>query len=129
MLTSTITTLVYNLVIPQNVDWPGVAFTILGPDGSPADLTGCSALGEIRRSAGDTLYYTWSTSPTTGQGLITLDTVDSTLIPRVLASESAPWTFARAAYDIVVTNPAAPVGLQKSRVVMGVVSVSPAVTV
>jgi hypothetical protein len=37
--------------------------------------------------------------------------------------------FTSAEYDLVLTNPAAPVGLRVSRVAMGAVSVSPEVTV
>lgn len=123
-------TLVYNLVIPQGADWPGVTYAIVDGDGNPYNLAGCSALGQIRPSPGaGELYYTWSSSPTTGQGLITLNTVASTLSIRVLAAESALWTFTYGAYDIVITNPSAPVGLQVSRVVMGSVSVSEEVTI
>lgn len=127
MTTPTLTTLVYNLIIPQNADWPGVNFPIVGPDGMPYDLSGCSARGQIRPSPGsDEMYYSWSTSPSAGQGLITLS--GATLTIRVLASESVLWTFAQGAYDILLTNPAAPVGLKVSRVAMGAVTVSPEVT-
>jgi hypothetical protein len=123
--TDNLATLVYNVVIPKDSDWPGVAFPILNPDGSPAALAGCTALGEIRPFAGsDELYYTWSTTPTTGQGLITLDAGASTLTIRVLAAESALWAFTRGAYDIVLLNPAASVGMRTTRVVMGTVTVS-----
>lgn len=119
--------LVYPLIIPQGADWPGINYPIIGPDGSPYDLTGCSAKAEIRPSpAADELYFTWSTSPTTGQGLITL--TGTTLNIRVLASESQPWTFISGAYDILITNPSAPVGLRVSRVAMGPVIVSQEVT-
>lgn len=128
--TDNLAVLRYDLVIPQDADWAGVSFPILNPDGTPADLTGCTAKGEIRPFAGSPdLYFTWSTSPTTGQGLITLDTVAHTLTIRVLASESALWTFTQGAYDIVLTNPAASVGMQVTRVVMGTVTVSPQATV
>jgi hypothetical protein len=128
MITS-LTTLLYPLIIPQGVDWPGVNFPIVGPDGNPYDLTGCSALGQIRPMPATTeLYYTWSTSPSTGQGLITLDIPDSILNIRVLASESSGWAFKEGVYDIVLTNPSAPVGLQVSRVAQGSVLVSQEVT-
>lgn len=124
---STLDTLVYDLLIPQGADWPGVNYPIIGPDNLPYDLTGCTAKGQIRPSPGsDELYYTWSTSPSAGDGLITLS--GSTLTIRVLASESALWTFTSASYDILLTNPAAPVGLQVSRVAMGSVTVSKEVT-
>lgn len=127
--TAGLTALQFNLIIPQNSDWPGESFPIRNPDGTPANLSGCSALGEIRPFAGsDELYYTWSTSPTAGQGLITLNVPASTLTIRVLAVESVLWTFTSGAYDLVITNPAAPVGMQKSRVVMGSVTVSPQAT-
>jgi hypothetical protein len=117
-------------VIPQNADWPGVTFPVLGPDGSPYDLTGCSAKGEIRPSPGSAeLYYTWSTSPTAGQGLITLDLVNHTLNIRVLATESVLWTFTQGSYDLLLTNPAAPTGLKVTRLVMGSVLVSQEVTI
>jgi hypothetical protein len=94
-----------------------------------ADLTGCSVAGAIRPLRGsDELYFTWSSSPTTGQGLITINTGSSTVTPRVLATESSAWTFSDAVYDIVLTNPTAPVGLRKTRVVMGAVTVSFQVT-
>jgi hypothetical protein len=119
--------LVFNLAIPQAADWPGVNYPIIGPDGQPYDLTGCSARGQIRPFPGsDEIYFTWSTSPTVGQGLITL--TDTTLNIRILAAESAAWAFTHGAYDILLNNPAAPVGLQTSRVSMGSVTVSPEVT-
>jgi hypothetical protein len=125
--TAGLTALVYNLVIPQNADWPGVNFPIIGPDGSPYNLTGCTAKGDIRPSPGAAeLYYEWSTSPTGSQGLITLS--GSTLTIRVLATESAQWTFTQGVYDIRLVNPAAPVGLQVSRIAMGTVQVSQEVT-
>jgi hypothetical protein len=128
--TSTLTTLQYNLIIPQDSDWPGVAFPILNPDGTAANLSGCSALAKIRPFTGsDELYFTWSSSPITGQGLITLDVPSSTLTIRVLATESVLWAFDRGAYDIVLTNPAAPVGMKVTRVVMGTVKVSPQATI
>lgn len=121
--------LVYPIIITQGADWPGIVYPIIGPDGTPYDLTGCSAKAEIRPSpAADELYFTWSTSPITGQGLITLDVGASTLTIRVLSTESLPWTFTAGAYDILLTNPAAPVGLQVSRVAMGPVTVSQEVT-
>lgn len=127
MTAPTLAVLVYNLIIPQAADWPGIDYPIIGPDGNPYDLTGCTAKAEIRPSpAANELYFTWSTSPTTGQGLITLS--GSTLNIRVLATESFPWTFTSAAYDILLTNPAAPIGLQVSRVAMGSVTVSQEVT-
>lgn len=127
--TAGLTTLVYNLIIPQNADWPGINFPIVGPDGTPYDLTGCTAKGQIRPAPGsDEVYFTWSTSPTGGEGLITLDVNTSVLNIRVLASESVLWQFTAGAYDILLTNPAAPVGLQSSRVAMGSVTVSQEVT-
>lgn len=129
MSTQQLSTLVYPLTIPQGVDWPGTDFPIIGPDGQPYDLTGCTARGQIRSKPGPSdLYFTWSTSPGEGEGLITLNVAASTLNVRVLAAESAPWTFTRGAYDVVVTNPAAPEGLRVSRVVEGAVTVSQEVT-
>ena len=127
MTTPCLSVLVYPIIITQGADWPGIDYPIIGPDGTPYDLTGCSAKAEIRPSpAADELYFTWSTSPITGQGLITLS--GSTLNIRVLSTESSSWTFTTGAYDILLTNPAAPVGLQVSRVAMGPVTVSQEVT-
>lgn len=127
--TDSLLVLDYPLCIPQGADWPGVDYPIIGPDGEPYDLTSCSALGQIRPLPASTeLYYTWSTSPTAGQGLITLDVPSSTLNIRVLAIESALWAFTYGVYDLVITNPAAPVGLQVSRVAMGPVTISQEVT-
>jgi hypothetical protein len=115
------------LAIPQNADWPGINYPIIGPDGDPYDLTGCTARAQIRaHPSSDEIYFTWSTSPISGQGLITL--TDTTLNIRVLATESSPWVFTRGSYDILLNNPAAPVGLRTSRVAMGSVTVSPEVT-
>lgn len=125
--TSGLATLVFDLVIPQNADWPGINYPIIGPDGTPYDLTGCSARGQIRPSPGaDEIYFTWSTTPGVGEGTITLS--GTTLNIRTLVAESAPWVFTQGAYDILLSNPAAPVGLRTSRVAMGAVTVSPEVT-
>lgn len=127
MTAALLNTLVYPLTIPQGADWPGVDFPILGPDGSPYDLTDCTARGQIRVDPeSETALYTWNSNPGLGEGLIVLS--GSTLTIRVLAVESALWAFRRGVYDIVVANPDAPVGLQFSRVVMGSVHVSRDVT-
>lgn len=129
MTAQPLSVLVYDLTIPQGVDWGGVDFPIVGPDGEDYDLTGCSAKGQIRPSPGsDDLYFTWSTSPDTGDGLITLDVDSSKLNIRVLSTESELWTFTIGAYDVVLTNPAAPEGFQVSRVAMGKVTISQEVT-
>lgn len=125
---TTLPTLGYDLLIPQGVDWPGINYPIFGADGTVYNLSGCTARAEIRPFPDhDELYFAWSTTPTAGEGLITL--ADGVLNIRVLAAESAGWTFTDASYDIVLTNPAAPVGLQRSRVAMGAVTVSRRVTV
>lgn len=125
---TTLPTLGFDLLIPQGVDWPGINFPIFGADGTVYNLTGCSARAEIRPFPDHPeLYFAWSTTPTTTEGLITL--ADGVLNLRVLADESAPWRFTDASYDIVLINPAAPVGLQTSRVAMGAVTVSRMVTV
>lgn len=125
--TTALNILDYPLVIPQGADWPGVDFPIIGPDGSPYDLTDCTARGQIRVDPDSSVaLYTWDTTPALGEGLIVLS--GSTLTIRVLAAESALWTFTKGVYDILVTNPDAPTGLQLSRVAMGTVHVSRDVT-
>lgn len=124
----TLPTLGFDLLIPQGVDWPGINYPIFGADGTVYDLTGCSARAEIRPFPDHPeLYFAWATTPTAGEGTITLDA--GVLNLRVLAAESAPWRFTSASYDIVLINNAAPVGVQTSRVAMGAVTVSPMVTV
>lgn len=121
-------TLGFDLMIPQGVDWPGLNFPISGADGEPYNLAECSARAEIRPYPwSPQLYFAWSTSPTSGQGLITLS--GSVLNIRTLAVETSPWRFKSARYDIVLINLNAPVGLQVSRLVMGQVTVSPRVTI
>lgn len=125
---STLPTLGFDLLIPQGVDWPGINYPIYEADGSTYNLTGCSARAEIRPFPDHPeLYFAWATTPTGNEGLITL--TGGVLNLRVLATESAPWRFTTANYDVVLTNPAAPVGIQKSRVAMGSVTVSRMVTV
>lgn len=123
----TLPTLGFDLLIPQGVDWPGINYPIFGADGTVYNLAGCTARAEIRPFAGsDELYFAWSTTPAAGEGTITL--ADGVINIRVLAAESAPWTFTSAEYDIVLYNAAAPVGVQRSRVAMGAVTVSQMVT-
>lgn len=120
-------TLEFDLLIPQSVDWPGYNYPITGADGTVYDFTGCSARGEIRPYPESAeLYFAWSTTPVGVEGLITL--AGGLLNVRTLAAETAPWRWRSAFYDIVLFNPAAPVGLRESRVVMGAVEVSRAVT-
>lgn len=124
----TLPTLGYDLLIPQGVDWPGINYPIFGADGTTYNLAGCSARAEIRPFPDHPeLYFAWSTTPATGEGLITL--ADGVLNLRVLAAESAAWTFTDASYDIILINPDAPVGLQRSRIAMGAVTVSRRVTI
>lgn len=124
---TTLPILVFDLLIPQGVDWPGYNFPITGADGAPYNVTGCSARGEIRpHPDSDELYFAWSTTPAPGEGLITLTA--GVLNLRTLAAETAPWRWLSAAYDVVLFNPDAPVGLRESRVVMGAVEISRAVT-
>jgi hypothetical protein len=121
-------TLGYDLLVPQGVDWPGLNFPISGADGTPYDLSGCTARAEIRPYAGsDELYFAWSSTPTGNQGTITL--TGDILNIRTLATETVGWTFTTASYDVILINPAAPLGLRVSRIVMGQVAVSVPVTV
>lgn len=109
-----------DLTIEQGSDWPGLAFPIFDIDGSPYDLSGCTARGQIRRVRNsDPAFFTWSTSPATGEGLITL--AGNTLTIRVLGVESAAWTWTSGRFDIYLTNPAAPVGQRIFRIADGAV--------
>jgi hypothetical protein len=109
-----------DLTIEQGADWPGLAFPIFDNEGAPYDLTGCTARGQIRAAPDeDPALFTWSTSPSAGEGLLTLATNQLTI--RVLGAESTTWDFHKARYDIYLTNPAAPVGQQKFRIAKGAV--------
>jgi hypothetical protein len=116
-----------DLTIEQGADWPGLAFPIFDTEGLPYDLTGCTARGQIRRvQNSDPALFTWATSPSTGEGLITL--AGSLLTIRVLGSESSSWDWNTGRYDIYLTNPAAPVGQQTFRIADGAVYLSLEVT-
>jgi len=112
-----------DLHIEQGADWPGLAFPIFDSVGAPYDLAGCTALGMIRQTPfTEPSLFTWSTSPTSGQGLITLS--GNLLTVRVLGVESAAWglwTWSSSRYDINLTNPSAPVGQRTFRIADGAV--------
>lgn len=72
--------------------------------GVAVDLTGCTAVMDIRPSeASDTLYYTLSTSPGDDDGTITLGDTAGTIQLTIPAEDSVSWTWRRAVYDLEIT--------------------------
>jgi hypothetical protein len=105
-----------NLVIEQGTDF-SATFTIKNSDSSPVNLLGFSGECNLKTS-----YYTNNSTPVgvtfvdRSKGIIRLnltDTVTTTLKPR------------RYVYDIVLTSPTG----VKTRVIEGIATVTPGVTV
>lgn len=117
-----------DLHIEQGADWPGIAFPILDDNNEPVDLTGCSALGQIRKTARDPeVLFAWSTGLTVlGGGLVVF--TGNLVAISVLGTASTLWTFTAARYDLELHNPNAPLGQRDIRIARGAVYVSPEVT-
>jgi hypothetical protein len=107
-----------DLTIEQGSDWAGISVPMLDSADAPFDVTACSAHGQIKLRRGDAqTVFTWSDDPDPGEGLITL--TGTSVAWRVLASESDPWTFSTAEYQIELHDPNASVGNQQIRVAQG----------
>lgn len=120
-----------DLFIEAGADWPGLAFPIFDEQEDPADLTGCSAYGEIRLAPGEPLHsiplFTWSTDPDDDpDGLIVL--TGNLVIVSIAGAISTTWTFQKARYDLKLTDPGGAPGKQTIRVAQGRVNVSQEVT-
>ena len=117
-----------DLHIPQGADWPGLAFPILDANDSPVDLSDCTAIGQIRKTArAPEALFTWSDTPVgIDQGRVTFD--GNLLGISVLGAASSGWTFREAAYDVFLTNPNAPQGQQIIKVGWGLVIVTPQIS-
>lgn len=113
-----------DLSIEQGADWAGVSVPILDANNTPFDVSNCTAHGQIKLLPGDpSAVFTWSNTPTAGQGKITLSGTNVSW--RVLGTESEPWTFTIAQYQIELTNPSAPIGDRVIRVAQGKVLLDP----
>lgn len=112
------------LQIPQAADWPGISIPIAAADGTArTSLNGCTVHGSIRSTTTGPTLYTWSTTPTTGQGQVTL--VGGNVVFGVPGAHSALWTFTRVRWQMDLLDPNAPAGLQNVRVGQGEVLVLP----
>jgi hypothetical protein len=107
-----------DLTIEQGSDWAGISVPMLDAADAPFTVTSCTAHGQIKLRRGDSAaIFTWSSDPDPGEGLITLS--GTSVRWRVLASESDPWTFSTAEYQIELHDPNASVGNQQIRVAQG----------
>jgi hypothetical protein len=122
-----VTAVEVDLHIEQGADWPGIAFPILDDNNEPVDLSGCSALGQIRKTARDPeVLFAWSTAPVFGGGVVVFN--GNLVAISVLGTSSTLWTFTAARYDLELHNPNAPLGQRDIRVASGAVYLSPEVT-
>jgi hypothetical protein len=122
-----VTAVEVDLHIEQGADWPGIAFPILDDTNEPVDLSGCSALGQIRKTARDPeVLFAWSTAPVFGGGVVVF--TGNLVAISVLGTSSTLWTFTAARYDLELHNPNAPLGQRDIRVASGAVYLSPEVT-
>ena len=83
-------------------EWPVVDPTNVSNELS---IAGWTAKCQIRERPDITapVLFEWSTSPGTGEGVITL--VTGLLAVEVIPDDTADWTFRRAWYDVVLTDP------------------------
>ncbi len=88
--------------------------------GAPVNLTGYTALLQIRRAPGDTEAPRAQLSNGSGIAL----GADGVVTVTFAASMTAAWTFAHGAFDLLLTSP----GGYSIRLVQGLVEVSPAVS-
>jgi hypothetical protein len=113
--------LVQDFHIEQNADWPGMAFWIVDAAGNPKSLSPSMTVdGAI--VYGGARVFEWSSTPTPEQGPVLF--AGSTLIPTVLAAQSALWAFTNAPYELYLTDPAAPPADRRTRVGKGTVYLS-----
>jgi hypothetical protein len=110
----------YNTVIDQGADW-FINFIYQDPSGQPIDLTDYTAALQVRTSP---LARTAALTLTTDEGIII--TAEEGLIEvHATAEQTAAITNGRYAYDLEIT---APITSIVTRLVQGVVDVSPQVT-
>ena len=108
----------YPLRVPQGADWPGIAIPIFDAAGAVrTSLAGCTALGAVRDRPGGPALFVWSTTPATGQGLITL--VGGSVTFGITAAQSALFTWRSARWQVDVIDPNAAAGQQEIRAGQG----------
>lgn len=108
--------LVDDVVIQQGDDRP-LVWTLADQAGAPVDLTGYSALAQVRsRPQSATVWHEWST--TAGNAVLS----ESSVTLKVNDSES--WTWSQGVYDLHLTDPAGTTEV----IARGSITVTPAVT-
>lgn len=110
----------------------GVSFRVVfdwkNPDGSPVFLSGYSAKMQIRpNQTSPTVYYTLSTAPSEGEGLIEIDLLSSSFNIHIPDEVTSTFTWPYATYDILAIAPDAPDG-DVELVVKGRITVSKTTT-
>lgn len=118
-----------DLYIEQGADWPGIGFPICDSLGAPFDLTGCTAKGQIRKTANDVVVlFEWSSEDTLDPEIGAIVFVDNLVIISMTAEQSEALDFRTAQYDVKLTNPSGLAGQKVLRVSDGTVTLSQEVT-
>ena len=113
-----------DMLVEAGADWPGIRVPMYDKAGGAFDPTGCLAHGEIKHHPADAVaIFTWSSTPTGGQGAIVCEPAGVRWY--VLGEESAGWTWTEASYEIKLFNPNAPEGDRDIRVAQGAVLIDP----
>lgn len=94
---------------------------------TPVNLTGYTAVLQIRRSTNETgpPLFEVSTTPTTNGSVITIDPSSGGLLVKITDEDTAKFNFKSAVYDLVIESPAGDV----SRLIQGTLTIVPGVTV
>lgn len=103
-----------NIVIDQGVDY-STNVTLTDEEENVIDLTGYTANSQIRKTFTSSNAVTFSTSITPALGVVTLS---------LTANQTASIVAGRYVYDVFLTNGSG----VKSRIVEGIVTVTPRVT-
>ncbi len=103
-----------NLIVDQGTDY-STSVTLTDDEGSVATLTGYSANGQIRKTYSSSNSVSFSMTITEETGVVTM---------ALTANQTANMTPGRYVYDVYLTDTSS----IKSRIVEGIVTVTPRVT-
>jgi len=103
-----------NLIIDQGSTF-STDLTLTDENGDPLSLSGYTANSQIRR------WYT--SSNTTAVFTTSINTTSSTISLTLTANQTSNLTFGRYVYDVEITS-----GSEVSRIVEGIITVTPQVT-
>ncbi|WHT21008.1 hypothetical protein N8J89_08055 [Crossiella sp. CA-258035] len=103
----------YDITIPQGTTWT-VSIPVLAPNGTPQNLTGWNAAGQVRA---------FHESPEVLHN-ISINLEGSNVVLTVLPTTSSAWAWRNGVYDVELTSPDSKV----IRLVEGHVTVTPEVT-